>query len=1015
MKMSLSLQLFYIKLIFFSCTQEYQADYSQEEINQSTYSNDVINKPKDLSIIQLPSKLNVPSDLHTISNQDIAEGTDIFIRHNQSVQDETCPVKKEEDTNVLITCETVGDMSVTEINHQELKTDLENSVVKNVDEENRDVTLNNQQDILFSNNSNSGEGAEKIDCHTNCVELLGNDKKMLPNSESSFSCDSPEIIWKLTSLEQEICLDEAYILTPKPNKADMVQHKFKEDVSLNNTVTEKIDTHFSCKTATMLCTEQISFADENENSCLHELVTSFNEACKVEHEMHVDYILRETVSITEEVVFHEIEATSDNMKMIFCNNTELTETLLDKSPLEVVTYKSNIEILVHEHMSLGNELPLEVEGELEVVNPMEICSCIDHMEILLQEYIILANELALELETTFVNEILNTTMQGVTTSLQTMCYVIATINTVTLLMEAFEIHQGEVYKIVPENDIVHEEKVLVTDDNSVKVLMHDSVDPENMAGVNLHTVKSQSLALSSSESVFEIETFEEVSSQAESDRKEVPVQESPLCMNVMQEKTIENTPCDNKISVLGNPYVQQEIAPCSSLKDIPNNNLFQNAECPEIITQELNLDRECLSEIELLDLKDVQKLEVEITSTQKSCQSDMGMCRKAVCSIGLCNESELNCVEKLHNKDCISELHQERSVENGELELSLSSHHQASCLSPPKKSEISTIQIIPISGQLSNNEANDKSSSFIHSIDLCTKEVQGLSEKMGLSTLKEEKLETNTQDPKKVSKHILREEPFIVTLQEKQECVDNLEKLSNPEQCQNSSISGKAQRYENLTKLGRHTNVVPFDSGSKARSECSSDEALFYEAEESDPNKKVHVEENIQEVEFSKSNLSKVVMTEEVHDETFYDALDTLDAHDKTEVNKSNAKETVKSNNVAKCNFYASFHCKNMIQKTICDARQLKSCYSVLDDIMNNILITHDCIEQVKQFLNLHSTASQEIKDLALSVIINFKENLATETSHGNFMPAIKHSKFIPGEMLVEENFSQVRYNIKMC
>ena len=121
----------------------------------------------------------------------------------------------------------------------------------------------------------------------------------------------------------------------------------------------------------------------------------------------------------------------------------------------------------------------------------------------------------------------------------------------------------------------------------------------------------------------------------------------------------------------------------------------------------------------------------------------------------------------------------------------------------------------------------------------------------------------------------------------------------------------------------------------------------------------------------------EVTSAEEVHDESFFDALDTLNTEDENKDTSVIKVETVDTNRVAKSNFYASFQCKNLIEKRICDHRKLKSCYSLLDEIMNSILITHDCSEQVSKFLELNSSATQECKDLALSVINAFQNKLA--------------------------------------
>ena len=187
------------------------------------------------------------------------------------------------------------------------------------------------------------------------------------------------------------------------------------------------------------------------------------------------------------------------------------------------------------------------------------------------------------------------------------------------------------------------------------------------------------------------------------------------------------------------------------------------------------------------------------------------------------------------------------------------------------------------------------------------------------------------------------------------------------------------------------------------KSECSSDDAVFYEAEEVVQNKIAHTAENTDE-EHS-CQLREVTSAEEVHDESFFDALDTLNSEDENKDTSVIKVETVDTNRVAKSNFYASFQCKNLIEKRICDHRKLKSCYSLLDEIMNSILITHDCLEQVSKFLELNSSATQECKDLALSVIKAFQKKLTAD-------PSANHSNLssIPTKIHVEENINQVYF-----
>jgi hypothetical protein len=182
----------------------------------------------------------------------------------------------------------------------------------------------------------------------------------------------------------------------------------------------------------------------------------------------------------------------------------------------------------------------------------------------------------------------------------------------------------------------------------------------------------------------------------------------------------------------------------------------------------------------------------------------------------------------------------------------------------------------------------------------------------------------------------------------------------------------------NLPELQEETmyaNVGEVTNSSciERKSECSSDEAIFYEAEDL-----LHVKIDESEV---KTELSCSETGEENHNEPFFDANESFETceHERTKTELDTAMQD--KNSLTKCNVYASFQCKNMIEQRICDNRKLKACYSLLDDIMNKILITQECIEEVIHFLESNSSADQKCKDLTLSVIRDFQNNLVQKTS----------------------------------
>jgi len=202
----------------------------------------------------------------------------------------------------------------------------------------------------------------------------------------------------------------------------------------------------------------------------------------------------------------------------------------------------------------------------------------------------------------------------------------------------------------------------------------------------------------------------------------------------------------------------------------------------------------------------------------------------------------------------------------------------------------------------------------------------------------------------------------------------NLSCLSNLEQMTNENFKEVLDNKNLMQSVGQSHK----SNSMERKSECSSDEPVFYEAEETIKKRSNQLEDD--GVEFTSIEPKEALPVEEFHDESFFDALETLETQEEIKDVSDPKVELQEKNCFAKCNFYASFQCKNMIEKRICDHRKLKACYKILDDIMNSVLITEGCLEQVKLFLE-SSSANPEYKELALSVIKAFQKKLVKKNS----------------------------------